>query len=200
MNEPVIKRYHVLRRALGVEHSNTTNTNLSEEITKLESQFATDLDSVKTQAKLDLLYVKYLGKKGSTTQLLKSLQGLTLQDKQKYGPVLNELKKSQESEIKDKSKLLASNSSLLASDLTIPGQIKTIGRLHPTTVIIREMNEFFTRQGFSIGEGPEIEDVEYNFRRLNLPDGRSHRPARLTLIQEPNLLLRTQTSSIGLGC
>ena len=166
-----------------------------EEVTQ---KFASNLDSVETQAGLDTLYLKYLGKKGSTTVLLKSLQGLTLQDKQKYGPILNDLKKSQESSIKDKSKVLASNVWNLSSlDLTIPGQIRPIGRLHPTTVIIREMNEFFRYQGFSIGEGPEIEDVEYNFRRLNLPDGHPATDLQDTLfIEEPNLLLRTHTSSV----
>jgi phenylalanyl-tRNA synthetase alpha chain len=64
-------------------------------------------------------------------------------------------------------------------------------------VIIREMNEFFTRQGYSIGEGPEIEDVEYNFRRLNLPEGHPATDLQDSLfIEEPNLLLRTHTSSV----
>ena len=99
--------------------------------------------------------------------------------------------------IKEKSKELESTSSLLASDLTIPGTPHPIGRLHPTTTIIREMNEFFTRQGFSIGEGPEIEDIEYNFRRLNLPEGHPATDLQDSLfIQEPSLLLRTHTSSV----
>ena len=170
---------------------------MEDQINKIQSQFTTDLATIKSQPELDTLYLKYLGKKGSTTELLKSLQGLALQDKQKYGPVLNELKKSQESMIKEKSKELESTSSLLASDLTIPGTPHPIGRLHPTTTIIREMNEFFTRQGFSIGEGPEIEDIEYNFRRLNLPEGHPATDLQDSLfIQEPSLLLRTHTSSV----
>lgn len=198
LNQVAPERYHVLRRALGVKHSNTISANLSGEISILESQFAADLDAVKSQSDLDTLYIKYLGKKGSTTQLLKSLQGLALQDKQKYGPVLNELKKSQDEAIKNKKTELENrNTGALGYDLTIPGMPQQIGRLHPTTTIIREMNEFFTRQGFSIGEGPEIEDVEYNFRRLNLPEGHPATDLQDSLfIQEPSLLLRTHTSSI----
>lgn len=165
------------------------------QIKKIQSQFATDLDSVKIQAELDTFYIKYLGKKGITTQLLKSLQGLTLQDKQKYGPILNDLKKSQELAIKEKSSTINHEPSTI--DLTIPGTPQPTGRLHPTTVIIREMNEFFAHQGFSIGEGPEIEDVEYNFRRLNLPEGHPATDLQDTLfIEEPNTLLRTHTSSV----
>jgi len=170
---------------------------MENKINKIQTDFANDLSSIKSANDLDKLYLKYLGKKGSTTQLLKGLQGLTLQDKQKYGPILNDLKKSQEQAVKDKSKSLESLSSLLESDLTIPGQVKSIGHLHPTTTIIREMNEFFTSQGFSIGEGPEIEDVEYNFRRLNLPEGHPATDLQDSLfIEEPNLLLRTHTSSV----
>ncbi len=171
--------------------------NIPEKISEIGPQFTADLESIKNQTDLDSLYLKYLGKKGSTTQLLKSLQGLALQDKQKFGPLLNELKKSQEEQIANKKSELAASSQISGLDLTVPGTPHPIGRLHPTTVIIREMNEFFRYQGFSIGEGPEIEDVEYNFRRLNLPEGHPATDLQDSLfIQEPNLLLRTHTSSI----
>ncbi len=170
---------------------------LNSEIDEIKTKFSMELETVQTQTDLDTFYLKYLGKKGITTLLLKSLQGLTLQDKKIYGPILNELKKSQEQATQGKSKALKSNSSLLNTDLTIPGIVKSTGRLHPTTTIIREMNEFFLRQGFSIGEGPEIEDIEYNFRRLNLPEGHPATDLQDSLfIQEPSLLLRTHTSSV----
>jgi phenylalanyl-tRNA synthetase alpha chain len=178
------------------DHS-SNSTSIKELTATLTSQFTIDLDLVKSQADLDSLYIKYLGKKGSTTELLQSLRGLSLQDKKIFGPILNTLKKSQDSQINQKRSQLDSSSYILDSDLTIPGIVKSIGRLHPTTVIIREMNEFFRYQGFSIGEGPEIEDVEYNFRRLNLPEGHPATDLQDTLfIEEPNLLLRTHTSSV----
>lgn len=173
--------------------------NLADSIANLKTQFNADLSAVKTDPELDTLYLQYLGKKGRTTQLLKSLQSLALQDKQIYGPQLNALKQSQQEAIKQKKLQLASQEDTGEAeyDLTIPGKPVPIGRLHPTTVIIREMNEFFRAQGFSIGEGPEIEDVEYNFRRLNLPDGHPATDLQDSLfIQEPNVLLRTHTSSI----
>jgi len=167
-------------------------------IDALKTQFSSDLDSVKSQSDLDALYLKYFGKQGSTTLIMKSLQGLALDDKKTYGPILNDLKKDQEQAIKvKKSSLEHGSTGLLGKDLTIPGIPMPMGRLHPTTTIIREMNEFFRYQGFSIGEGPEIEDVEYNFRRLNLPEGHPATDLQDTLfIEEPNLLLRTHTSSV----
>lgn len=164
-------------------------------ITKIRQSFTRDLTSTKTPNTVEQLRLKYLGKKGITTLLLKTLQGLALQDKRLYGPLLNDLKQSQASQIKQK--LLAIDHQPLNIDLTIPGTPKPIGRLHPTTTIIREMNEFFRYHGFSIGEGPEIEDVEYNFRRLNLPEGHPATDLQDSLfIQAPNLLLRTHTSSV----
>lgn len=171
---------------------------MDNQINKIKLDFESDLSAIKSSSDLDALYLKYFGKKGITTELLKSLQGLTLQDKKTYGPVLNELKKSQEQAIKDKKSSLEHGSTgTLDYDLTIPGNVRPIGRLHPTTEIIREMNQFFLRQGFSIGEGPEIEDIEYNFRRLNLPEGHPATDLQDSLfIEEPNLLLRTHTSSV----
>lgn len=168
---------------------------MQSDIEKVQASFTSDLDSVKAEAELEIVRLKYLGKKGSTTELLSSLKNLSLEDKKTFGPVLNQLKKEQESAITTKLTELTSISPDI--DLTIPGIPQSTGRLHPTTTIIREMNEFFRYQGFSIGEGPEIEDVEYNFRRLNLPEGHPATDLQDSLfIQEPNLLLRTQTSSV----
>lgn len=170
---------------------------MDKQINKIKLDFESDLSAIKSSSDLDAIYLKYFGKKGITTELLKSPQNLALQDKKIYGPVLNELKKSQESQIEQKKKNLSLLTSHFSIDLTIPGHVKPIGRLHPTTEIIREMNQFFTRQGFSIGEGPEIEDIEYNFRRLNLPEGHPATDLQDSLfIEEPNLLMRTHTSSV----
>jgi phenylalanyl-tRNA synthetase alpha chain len=170
--------------------------NLEKEVNLLRNRFSTDLNTVASEGDLDKLYLKYLGKKGETTKLLQLLPTLSPEDKRHFGPLLNLLKSDQDLRIKERSKdLLAYNTHEL--DLTVPGITKPTGHLHPTTVIIREMNEFFRYQGFSIGEGPEIEDVEYNFRRLNLPEGHPATDLQDTLfIEEPNLLLRTHTSSV----
>lgn len=195
--------HYVVTEPITTKESNGSNhrtspVNMSSSIEELKTQSSSDLDLVKTQGELDTFYLKYFGKKGITTEILGTLRGLTLQDKKTYGPILNQLKKDQELQIANKKEELESDSSDLSGiDLTIPGKVKPIGHLHPTSVIIREMNEFFRYQGFSIGEGPELEDVEYNFRRLNLPEGHPATDLQDSLfIEEPKLLLRTHTSSV----
>lgn len=172
---------------------------LDQQITAIQQQFQTDLDIAKSTGSFADLYAKYLSKKhGLTTNLLKELPQLSPEDKKQYGPILNSLKNSQELAIK---KVEADYSkSQLADpliDLTLPASPAKTGMLHPTTQVIREMNEFFRYYGFSIVEGPEIETAEYNFRKLNLPEGHPATDLQDTLfIHEPNILLRTHTSSV----
>lgn len=169
---------------------------MESKLQSINQQFEAELASVNSVPDLDALYLKYLGKKGITTELLQELPKLSSEDKRIYGPLLNQLKSSQEQVVAQKRKQLESGGSE-GLDLTIPGTPVPTGHLHPTTTIIREMNEFFRYQGFSIGEGPEIEDVEYNFRRLNLPEGHPATDLQDSLfIEEPNILLRTHTSSV----
>lgn len=184
-----------------IDHSDKSHyaskSDISLDIPTTNAQFSSELITIDNQVELDTLYIKYLGKKGLVNQLMKSLQDLTLQDKQTYGPLLNELKKSLESQIETKRLALKSHISDQSTDLTIPGTPQPTGRLHPTTELIRSLNSFFRYHGFSVQEGPEIEDVEYNFRRLNLPEGHPATDLQDTLfVQEPNILLRTHTSSI----
>lgn len=170
---------------------------MEDKIHQIQTESTAALNDVSTLTELDELYLRYLGRNGEATTLLKSLQGLALQDKKLYGPRLNALKKELESQIEAKRHELAGKSESTRLDPTVPGHIHTTGRLHPTTEVIREMNQFFRYHGFSIGEGPELEDVEYNFRRLNLPEGHPATDLQDSLfIKEPQYLMRTHTSSV----
>lgn len=165
----------------------------------LQKQFDQELINAKKTGEFDELYLKYLSKNhGLLTLEIKALGKLSLEEKKKQGPKLNELKKYVEESIENAKKEY-SHSQITSSDidLTIPYPPKESGYLHPTTQIIRKMNEFFRYYGFSIGEGPEIETTEYNFRRLNLPEGHPATDLQDTLfIHEPYILLRTHTSSV----
>ncbi|RKY69493.1 MAG: phenylalanine--tRNA ligase subunit alpha, partial [Candidatus Latescibacterota bacterium] len=167
-------------------------------INQLSQSFIQDLKPISNIDKLETLRLKYLSKKnGLTILLMQELPKLSVDDKKKFGPLLNQLKSDQLSAIKSKIQELSTKNQELSIDLTIPVSPAPAGHLHPTTTIIREMNEFFQSQGFSIGEGPEIETAEYNFRKLNLPKGHPATDLQDTLfVTEPNLLLRTHTSSI----
>ncbi len=169
---------------------------MQDQIVELHTKFEAELTQVINTAALDSLYLSYLGKKGSVTLLFKQLAKLSATDKRLFGPTLNKLKTMIEEQIATKRAHLSSAATNF-TDPTIPGTLRPSGQLHPTTQLIRELNSFFRYHGFSVQEGPEIEDVEYNFRRLNLPEGHPATDLQDTLfVQEPNILLRTHTSSI----
>lgn len=174
----------------------TTLQEILDKIETIQLKLNQDVSKVTIPKDIDKIWLQYLGKSGATTTLMKELPKLNDAEKRVAGPTLNNLKNKQETTLNDLQKELSLEKTQNI-DLTIPGQIKPTGHLHPTTVIIREMNEFFRYHGFSIGEGPEIEDVQYNFRRLNLPEGHPATDLQDSLfIEEPNLLLRTHTSSV----
>lgn len=170
---------------------------MEEQIDSIKNSFTADIDGASTLDELEKIRIKYLSKSsGKTTVLLQQLKDLSPDDKRKYGPALNKLKIEQESTIDERRGQLATDKNHL-TDLTVPGIPHSVGRLHPTTTIIREMNTFFRYLGFSVGEGPEIETAEYNFHKLGVPEGHPATDLQDSLfIHEPNLLLRTQTSSI----
>ncbi len=164
---------------------------------QLQTAFDQDLQTITNLEQLEIVRTKYLSKKhGLTIKLLKRLPQLSLIEKKQYGPMLNQFKRFQESKL-NQLKLQLQNQTNLDFDLTLPQAPANLGRLHPTTQVIEEINQFFRYYGFSIGEGPEIETIDYNFRKLNLPEGHPATDLQDSLfIKEPNLLLRTQTSSI----
>lgn len=166
---------------------------------ELMEQFNKDLVEAVKSGDFDGLYLKYLSKThGVLTQKIKELSKLSPEEKKEEGPKLNEFKKYVEESV-EKGRRDYSHAQITDSDidLTIPYPPVNTGYLHPTTQIIRRMNEFFRYYGFSIGEGPEIETVEYNFRRLNLPEGHPATDLQDTLfVHGSDILLRTHTSSV----
>lgn len=169
---------------------------MEEKIKKIELGFENDLKNI---SDLDELYLKYFSKKhGIITVLMQELPKLNKEDKIKYGKLLNELQSNLKTRIEEakKSQKTDKNQNPLM-DLSLPETPLNLGHLHPTTQVIRQMNEFFRYYGFSVVEGPEIETAEYNFRKLNLPEGHPATDLQDTLfVVEPNILLRTHTSSV----
>ncbi|HSX39365.1 MAG TPA: phenylalanine--tRNA ligase subunit alpha, partial [Candidatus Saccharimonadales bacterium] len=145
------------------------------------------------------VYLKYFSKsRGVVTELMKTLPNLSAEEKRNLGPQLNQLQDELKTAIeKAKSQYTQTQIDDPRIDLTLPQQPKKSGMLHPTTQVIREMNEFFRYYGYSVAEGPEIETAEYNFRRLNLPENHPATDLQDSLfVEEPNILLRTHTSSV----
>ena len=156
---------------------------------------ATDLKS------LDLVRVDYLGKKGVLTQQLKSLGQLSAEERPAAGQLINQAKVQVQDAINERRTELESSAldAKLASesiDVTLPGRGQAQGGLHPVTRTLQRIEQFFSRAGYSVEQGPEIEDDYHNFEALNIP---GHHPARAmhdTFYFNPGTLLRTHTSPV----
>ena len=172
---------------------------MQNKIEEIKRLFEKDLQESLQTGDFDSLYLKYFSKThGLTTQLIKELPKLSAKEKQEMGPLANQLQTEQKEAIEQaKTEYNKKQLSDPLLDLTFPLPPSNSGMLHPTTQVIREMNEFFRYYGFSVAEGPEIETIEYNFRKLNLPEGHPATDLQDTLfIKEPDILLRTHTSSV----
>lgn len=157
-------------------------------------------DAVDGQA-LDAVRVDYLGKKGKLTALLKGLSGLSAEERPAAGAQINRAKQELQGllgERKTGLEELATNARLAneAIDVTLPGRQIARGRIHPISRTIERIEEFFGAAGFSVADGPELEDDYYNFEALNFPP---HHPARAehdTFFVDEKTVLRTHTSPV----
>ncbi|MBT00435.1 MAG: phenylalanine--tRNA ligase subunit alpha [Oceanospirillaceae bacterium] len=155
-------------------------------------------DNVKA---LDEVRVQYLGKKGHLTQLLKGLGKLSAEERPAAGAKINEAKDELSNELNARKEQLESaalEAKLAAEqvDVTLPGRGQTLGGLHPVTKTMERIEAFFSSIGYSVEEGPEIEDDYHNFEALNIP---AHHPARAmhdTFYFDVHTLLRTHTSPV----
>lgn len=162
-----------------------------------------DASEIKRQFDLELeareplpeLKVKYLGRKqGILTDAFSEFAKLDVEQKRLIGPKLQELKKYLEEKLGGGVSEDVTNSNETIAFTNISHKL---GHLHPITQTVRQMNAFFKRLGFSVYDGPEVETDEFNFQRLNVPVGHVARDMQDTIyIDAPNILLRTQTSSI----
>ncbi|HJE29103.1 MAG TPA: phenylalanine--tRNA ligase subunit alpha [Pseudomonas nitrititolerans] len=150
---------------------------------------------------LEQLRVQYLGKKGELTQVMKTLGNIPAEERPKVGAMVNEAKEQVQTALnarKADMEALALNARLAAErvDVTLPGRGQVSGGLHPVTRTMERIEEFFSRIGYAVAEGPEVEDDYHNFEALNIP---GHHPARAmhdTFYFNANTLLRTHTSPV----
>lgn len=152
-------------------------------------------------AELDAQRVKYLGKKGELTAVLKQMGSLSAEERPVMGQMANDVRAALEAAIAARSdelakKALAEKLEAETVDVTIPGKTCAVGHKHPMYTVLDEIKEIFLNMGFEIIDGPEIEQSDYNFTKLNTPDDHPAREWSDTfyLDEESKTLLRTQTS------
>lgn len=174
---------------------------MKDELLMLKQQALAELATAKSPDELKNLRVKYLGKKGPMTEILRGMGALPAEERPKIGKIVNEIKKELETALDEKDSLLEKQE-LIAKlaqekiDVTLPGRVPVAGHLHPITLTLREIKKIFMRMGFDVMEGPEIENDYFNFEALNLTKNHPARDMQDTFYITDEFLLRTQTSPI----
>ena len=173
---------------------------------KLENIRAESLKAIREAADLaglDALRVQYLGKKGSLSAVLKQLGSLSAEERPKIGQLANEVRAGIEEAVKERAEAL--QNALMerklreeALDVTIPGKAVAVGARHPLQIVWDECVDIFIGMGFQVAEGPEIELSEYDFDRLNIPEGHTVREWTDTfyITEDEKVHLRCQTSPV----
>lgn len=160
-----------------------------------------EITSAKTPKDIEDVRVKYLGKKGALTAILKQMGGLSNDERPIIGQLANEVRdfigeKINDSMKKIKKARLDEQLSAEKIDVTLPGVRKPLGHKHPLSIVLDEVKEIFVGMGFDIVDGPEIETDYYNFEALNMPKHHPARDTQDTFYIDENTLLRTQTSCV----
>lgn len=176
------------------------------DIDTLSNDLFAQLDAAKDEAAIETLRVSALGKKGSVSELLKGMGGMSPEERLVFGPKINSLKQSLADAIAQKKEAFADvalNARLLAEhiDVTLPSKPALVGRIHPIMQVMEEVQVIFADMGFAIAEGPDVETDFNNFTALNFPEKHPARDMHDTFFFNQSedgtrKLLRTHTSPV----
>ena len=159
------------------------------------------IEEAEDQQGLENLRVKYLGKKGELTAILKQMGKLSPEERPIMGQLANDVRAAIEETFTKKAThlkeaLLEQRLKRETIDVTLPGKHKELGSKHPLSIVLDEIKEIFVGMGFDIVEGPEVESDYYNFEALNIPKNHPARDTQDTFYINENVVLRTQTSPV----
>ena len=174
---------------------------MKEEILKIKEEVQKYIEESETLQKLEEIRVNYMGKKGIFTELSKKMKDLAADERPKMGQVINEVKEKITSFLDEKNKELKEkelNEKLEKEiiDISLPGTKYNFGTQHPINETTELIKNIFSKMGFDIVDGPEIETVEYNFDALNIPKTHPSRDLTDTFYINDSIILRTQTSPV----
>lgn len=174
---------------------------MRERLEALQTQALQELEQITQTAQVQELRVKYLGKKGLLTEILRGMGKLSAEERPIIGQLGNEVRAAIESKLEEK-KAAAEQAEIeakLASetiDVTLPGRAIHIGNRHPLTLVTEQIEDIFLGMGFTVAEGPEVESDYYNFETLNLPKDHPARDMQDSFYITEEILLRTHTSPV----
>jgi phenylalanyl-tRNA synthetase alpha chain len=170
---------------------------IADQLHKIGQSARKEMSAAESVDLLENLRVRYLGKKGELTSILRGLKNLSRDEKRELGGNANRLKAELEQIIAEKREDLTSSAGLDTSfDFTLPGRPYHHGHRHLITIVMDQISGIFQRMGFEIAAGPDIESDYYNFGALNFPPDHPARDEQDTFYVEGDLLLRTHTSNV----
>lgn len=174
---------------------------MKERLMELKQAALRELETAKGSQMLNDLRVKYLGKKGPLTEVLRGMGGLSAEERPIIGQVANEVRQAIEAKLNalQAEQQRRETESRLASetiDVTLPGRPSPAGTIHPISRVVQEIEDIFIGMGYTVEEGPEVEQDYYNFEALNLPKNHPARDMQDSFYLTEELLLRTHTSPV----
>ncbi len=173
---------------------------MKQQLEQIKSVALSALENSTSQQEIEELRVKYLGKKGELTAILKQMGSLSPEERPIMGQLVNEAKAQLEEVIAAKNEQLKAAATALKLkeeeiDITLPAKKTVKGHLHPLNTVLNDMIDIFQSMGFDVVDGPEVETEHYCFEALNVPADHPARDMQDTFYLAENLLLRTQTSA-----
>lgn len=174
---------------------------MKQQLERIRQDALQELEAAKEQLSLENLRVKYLGKKGELTAILKQMGKLSAEERPVIGQLANEVRSSIETFMAERAEELKAQAlqhrlEQEKIDVTMLGTPCAMGHKHPLTIVLDEIKEVFIGMGFDIVDGPEVETDYYNFEALNTPKNHPARDTQDTFYINENVVLRTQTSPV----
>lgn len=174
---------------------------MKEQLKQIHDKALDALKEIAQIKELEEVKVKFLGKKGELTAILKGMGKLSTEERPVIGQIANEVRQDIENKIEEaKKKLIAKEQELKMGletiDVTMPGKPCACGHKHPMSIVIDEITNIFMGMGYEVAEGPEVEKDYYNFVALNIPENHPARDEQDTFYITKDIILRTQTSPV----
>ena len=174
---------------------------MKQQLEAILSNAKNELSQTQNARELDAVRVKYLGKKGELTAILKGMKNVAPEERPVIGQLVNDVRAELEKALEKQAEKLEQSAleEKLKSetlDVTMPSEEITLGHKHPLSIVLDEIKDIFIGLGFQVAEGPEVEYDHYNFEALNIPKDHPARDTQDTFYISDNVVLRTQTSPV----
>jgi len=174
---------------------------MQDKLKNIVDQAVSQINDSEGMEKLNDIRVAFLGKKGELTSVLKSMKDVAPEDRPKVGQLVNEAREQLEKILEEKKtmflkKVREEQIKMETIDVTLPAIKPVMGKHHPNTIALEEIENIFTGMGYEVIEGPEVEYDYYNFEALNIPANHPAKDEQDTFYVNSNIVLRTQTSSV----